>query len=512
METIYVGLIVLGGAAGIGDSVRRLHAAPIPHGWLLLAALALLSGSFTIKLPSIPARISISEASIFTCIFLFGTGPAALVGALDGLVTSCRRKHQLSRVLFNTFEPAISVWVSSELFLAMARVRPLAYDPTDIQQLLVPVAVLTTVYFLLNSGLTAVAVAIETRGSPIRLWREELFWLCLSYFAGASVAVVFVSLTRQVSLGPIAVVLPLLAICYLMFKTSMGRVEDAARHLAEQQQLQEQFWQAQKMEAVGRIAGGIAHDFNNLLQMIYGYSEIALLEMDAHDPRRSEMEEIRGAAERAGRLTRQLLMFSRKHALQPEVVNLNALICDIQSMLRRLIGEDIEIVFRLESSLGAVHVDRVHIEQVVLNLVVNARDAMPDGGKLIIETANVDLDGELSRTIDGGHDQTVDGSGGIAQRTSVRGPCVMLAVSDTGCGMDEQIKAQLFEPFFTTKEIGKGTGLGLATVHGIVEQSGGAIAVSSELHQGSTFQIFLPRVFSQAFHGADTGAGRAREA
>ncbi len=246
----------------------------------------------------------------------------------------------------------------------------------------------------------------------------------------------------------------------------------------ESEKLQAQLLQAQKMETVGRLAGGIAHDFNNLLTVINGYSEILLDALSPEAFGHPELAEIHKAGERAAALTTQLLAFSRRQLMQPRILDLNEELAGMTRMLTRLIGEDIRLTFTPASSLGRVRADPSQMHQVVLNLAVNARDAMPQGGVLTLETANVTLDASRCR-----HDPEIE-----------PGPYVMLAISDTGAGMSEEVKAHLFEPFFTTKGVGQGTGLGLSMVYGIIKQSGGAISVYSELGQGTTFRIYLPRV------------------
>jgi len=254
--------------------------------------------------------------------------------------------------------------------------------------------------------------------------------------------------------------------------TERKRAEEAL-HRSE-----EHLRQALKMEAVGKLAGGVAHDFNNLLTVITGHSEMGLKRLTPKNSLYRHLDEIKKAGDRAAALTRQLLAFSRKQILQPEVLDLNHIVVELNKMLHRLIGEDIDLLMALAPDLGKVKADPNQVEQVIMNLVVNARDAMPKGGKLTIETSNVSLSEEAA-------DLHVSVSAG---------PYVMLAVSDSGCGMDAVTQDRIFEPFFTTKEVGKGTGLGLATVYGIVKQSEGSISVYSEVGRGTTFKIYLPSV------------------
>ncbi len=255
---------------------------------------------------------------------------------------------------------------------------------------------------------------------------------------------------------------------------------------------QDQLTQARKLEAVGRLAGGVAHDFNNLLTVMIGRVQLLLRRLDTQDPARPDLELVEQTAERAADLTRQLLAFSRKQVLQPKVLDLNAIVSNMDQMLRRLIGEDIALVIARDPALGHVTADPSQIEQIIMNLVANARDAMPRGGRLTIETANADLDAAYARRHVGIH----------------AGPHVMLAVSDTGVGMDPETQARVFDPFFTTKGPGQGTGLGLATVYGVVKQSGGHIWVYSEPGRGATFKIYLPRV-DQALAAVTSSPGLA---
>jgi two-component system, cell cycle sensor histidine kinase and response regulator CckA len=261
-------------------------------------------------------------------------------------------------------------------------------------------------------------------------------------------------------------------------KNGNKQIVGVLRDITSYKHLQAQFLQAQKMEAIGVLAGGIAHDFNNLLNVINGYCELILSSLSENDPLRKDIEQVGLAGQKATSLTSQLLAFSRKQILQPKIVDLNGVIGDMHSMLRRLVPENIDLVTVLQPQLGPINADPVQIQQVILNLVVNARDAIPKGGTLIIETADIDLEEQYVRN----------------HPTVTSGRYVMLAISDSGLGMDEETKAHLFEPFFTTKEKGKGTGLGLSTVYGIVKQSNGYIWVYSEPGNGTTFKIYFPRM------------------
>jgi two-component system, cell cycle sensor histidine kinase and response regulator CckA len=255
-------------------------------------------------------------------------------------------------------------------------------------------------------------------------------------------------------------------------------LEVIAEDITEKRVLEDQFRQAQKMEAVGRLAGGVAHDFNNLLMVISGYTEVLLEKLAADKFLHPKAEAVQQAAERATTLTRQLLAFSRRQLLELKVVDLNTIISDMERLLTPLIGETIQLSAELDPALGHTRADAGQLEQVLMNLVVNAKDAMPGGGKIIIRTSNIELDASYRR-----------------EHTYIQpGPYIMLSVNDTGCGMDKETQSRIFEPFFTTKEKGKGTGLGLSTVYGIIKQSGGYIFAHSEIGHGTTFRIFLPRV------------------
>jgi len=320
---------------------------------------------------------------------------------------------------------------------------------------------------LLGTSMTAIVSPIEPEGNPFPLDVLAKGVPIMSPCRIGRAASAAVEVEIHSAMLPDGLIL-----CFCRDMTERQRAEE------ERKRLQAQLIQAQKMESIGRLAGGVAHDFNNLLTVINGYSRMLMDTLVSDDPSRESIAEIHRAGERAAELTQQLLAFSRKQRLQSHVLDCNRVVSDVRPMLTRLVGEDVELRVQLHEAATTVYADRHQLEQVIMNLAVNARDAMPHGGKLLIETALVALGGSGTQSLPGVQ----------------AGPYVTLAVSDNGLGMAEETRRHIFEPFFTTKDVGTGTGLGLSMVYGIVEQSGGHIEVVSELGQGTTFRIYLPKV------------------
>ncbi len=590
----YVWAVAAAGSVAVVYALVQLALSP-PHGyWLLVAALMLFAGPFAIRIPSLRTTISASEAFVFALVLFFGPAPATATVALDGVFVSLRAKNRtFHRAVFAITEPALSVWVSAQLFYALTGGEPLFNQTLEVLPLLLPLHALVACHFLLNSFLTATAAWLESQVTPLQFLRNQSLHLSLSYIASACLVLLLALNAGQLGVAAVGVLIPLLAILYISSKVAVERTEtqaalresearfrELAQHInevlwvvdaesadflyvspayeriwgrplntgpgqradwtngiheadrervrnalrenaltgtfkeecrvvrpdgttrwvnasgfpvkdqdglvrrivgtaedvTERRKLEHQLVRSQKMEGIGRLAGGIAHDFNNVLTAILGYSELVLMQIDKSKPIWNDIHEIRKAGKRAASLTRQLLAFSRQQVLKMDVLDLNTVVRDVEKMLQCLIGDDIVIDTHLASDLRHIKADASQLEQILVNLAVNARDAMDRGGTLAIKTANMELDDT----------DAVD-------CVLPRGRYTTLVVSDTGCGMDEPTRAHVFEPFFTTKEIGKGTGLGLSTVYGTVKQLGGYIALDTRPLQGTTFTIYLPQ-------------------
>jgi two-component system, cell cycle sensor histidine kinase and response regulator CckA len=398
---------------------------------------------------------TVIEAEIFSNEILFQNRHARLVLAND--ITDRRRNEEAMRASEERFSKAFS---ASPVPMSIVTYERGMY--IDVNE-----------SFLSNSGYTREEIIGRTT-TEINLYADPRERTRLRQILEEQGRILNAEVRRRVKGGEVRVALASSEVIYLNGERC---ILTATNDITEHRRLEEQLLQSQKMESIGRLAGGVAHDFNNLLTAIIGYSQLLLRRLDKNDQSYLEIEEIMKSGQSAAALTSQLLAFSRKQVVQPQVFDLNAVVANIEKMLRRLIGEDVELVTMLEPQLANIKADPNHIEQILLNLAVNARDAMPEGGKLMIETANVYLDESYA-----------------SQHISVEaGRYVMLAVSDTGIGMNKQTQSQIFEPFFTTKEKGKGTGLGLSTVYGIVKQSEGNIWVYSEPGHGTIFKVYLPQ-------------------
>ncbi len=601
------------GIVAVGYAMSRLPATAHPVQWLLFSLVVILTGRFAVQVGSIEATISASDTFFIAGALLFGPAPALITLAVDGLLLSRRKGHDWTHAVFNASAPALSLGAAAHAFYAFSDVPPLADARPPIAPLLLPLLLLTAIYFCLNSGLISVAVGLESGRAVHHIWWRHFARLSLSYLAAAAVALCLVVIIQEVGVLAALIALPILAQFYLTLRTSFARVEDAERHLREierevaerrraedllranerlnqtlvehlphrihikdpagvvlfcnkryaedlgltpqaligrhlgavrsgtetpsdvasdhqvvtagalidvevptmiagqerwwhtvkvpfrdehgaiigivvvsedvtaRRSLEMQYRQAQKMEAVGRLAGGIAHDFNNLLTAILGYCDL-LRDETPPGVSRPDVEEIYKAGLSAAALTRQLLAFSRQQIIERTVLDPNAVITDMRGMLERVVGEDLQVVVKLAPRIGRILIDRGEFEQIVMNLVVNARDAMSTGGTLTIETA--------ARTAYRGFPGEVAGD---AAAGDAFGDHVLLRVADTGEGMTPEVQARVFEPFFTTKPAGRGTGLGLAMIHGIATRTGGSVAVSSEPGRGSTFTVTFPR-------------------
>jgi PAS domain S-box-containing protein len=600
----YVTTVVVVGSVPIGVSLLQLGAGPTPDIWLLLAALTLFAGTFSIRIPSTGVTISFTEPLLFALALCFGPGPATLTVAADGLLASLRaQRRNVWRVLFNMAEPAITMWLSARLFYVLAEVEPMFGRQVELTPLLLPLLAMTTSYFALNAMLSSVALWCEKRVSPWRLISENRNHVALNHLASFSLATVLVYNANSLSLATIAVLIPLMVMSYVTsravgdrtetqvalrqsearlrdlaaninevlwmaevdthrllylspaydriwgrpgkainrrdtdwaqtvhaddrervldafrLKTPVSefeiqyrierpdgtirwitdrvipvtdrdgivrRVAGVAEDITEQRRLEQQLLQSKKLEGIGRMAGGVAHDFNNVLMVILGRAGKLMNTLDETDPRRRNAQEIKTAAQKAAALTQQLLAFGRKQSLTMKVLDLNGIVRDVSQMLRRLIGEDILFETRLGSDLGRITGDASQLEQMLVNLAVNARDAMAGGGTLTIETTNRPLDTSQAAEF------------GVSP-----GRYAMLVVSDNGSGMDEETRARVFEPFFTTKGPGRGSGLGLATLYGTVQQLGGYVRVLSRVQSGTRFEIFLPQTEAPLSHRAE---------
>ena len=443
--------------------------------WLVMVGLALFVGPVgTMHVPGLKVRVVLGDVVTFICAALFGGSAAVLVAAVDGVSTSLRLTKNPRKFAYNVAVVVISAAGAS---LATTSTFPLfgrATKQLPVVEIVAAMGLFTFCYFILSTSLVAAHVAASTRRPFASLWKENFLWTSISFAASGASAVAVSLLVERFGFYVFLVPAGLMTLVFYFYHTYFQKVESAYRRAAD---IEEQLRQSQKMEAVGRLAGGVAHDFNNLLTGIIGYSDLLVHSLDSDDPRRHHAEEIKKAGERAAALTRQLLACSRKQVLEPKVLDLNLVLTDTHTMLRRLIGEDVDLVTLTDAKIGRVLADPAQIQQVIMNLAVNARDAMPDGGRLVIETANVEVS-----------------ENGALDGINIRpGEYVMLAVRDIGCGIDKETRPHIFDPFYTTKPRGKGTGLGLSTVYGIVNQSGGGISVESEAGEGTTFKIFLPR-------------------
>lgn len=466
--------VIVSGALAV--IIAALRQASVPDlTWLTMVALVLFVAPITtIHMPRMKAGITIGDAVTFACAALFGPNASVIAAAADGVFSSTKITKSPDKILYNTSMSVLSMAAANTVTNIAFKDFGINTRALTVAELTIALALFTLVYFVTSTLLVAAYLAVSSNRSFWKAWKEDCMWASVSYAASGVSALGAYLLVGSFGYYSFLVPVGLMAFVYLFYRAYFQKVESAHQKV---DLIEEQLRQSQKMEAVGRLAGGVAHDFNNLLTAILIYSDLMLNALDERDPLRRHVEEIQKAGNRAASLTRQLLAFSRKQILQPKVFNLNSTVRDMKDMMARLIGEDIELITSFDRRLNDIEADAGQIEQVIMNLIINARDAMPQGGQIVIETTNIALgqDSDLRRT------------------TSLQpGEYVRLSIRDTGCGMDSQTASRIFDPFFTTKGEGKGTGLGLSTVYGIVSQSGGSIEVESKLGGGTTFRVYLP--------------------
>jgi signal transduction histidine kinase len=613
---LYIVTIALGGGLAIGYSIGEVLHQSVDWRWGLVAGLTLLSGLTTMRMSAVPVSFSIAETVTFAVLLVAGPAAATLAVALDCLSVSVRLAWgglAPRRFVFNLAAAPLAMWIAGHSLYGLADVRQLSSDHARFGWLLGPIAVAAAIYYFLNTGLIALAVALEERRPVIKVWRDNFLPLWLCFLGGSYAATLLAVFLRELNLPFLLLIAPLPIVQYATLRNWLARLDDRVRHLdqlkrqtealneaaarrqqaesaltgrdelfhavfdnaldalvvldddrrfldvnpaahrllgtrpgtslpacldelidplyvgdmgerwaaflaageargeirligvdrkprfveftqkaqvmpgrhlavwrdvSERKGLEEQLRQSQKMETVGRLAGGVAHDFNNLLTAMMGYASLTFDRIE--DPESREyLQEVVTAGERAAALTRQLLAFSRKQVLQPVVTDLDDVVSGVEKMLQRIVGENVKLKTVRTGNPWNVRVDRGQFEQVIVNLVLNARDAMPDGGTVTVSVSKTTVETTLAAW---------------QVEELPPGQYLQLAVNDTGVGMTEDVRGQIFEPFFTTKEIGKGTGLGLATVYGIVQQSGGYISVTSTPERGATFTVSLPVV------------------
>ncbi|MDQ6787932.1 MAG: ATP-binding protein [Acidobacteriota bacterium] len=491
-----IGIITIG-AIICSLAVYYLPIAKFDFGLLFLSAITIFfSSRLSIHFPNSKVHFMMGDALIFLTFLLYGGETAIVLAGAEAFWTSLRLKKQgvftkFSTVLQNTGIMACSTAGTYAVVLLYSYFlnRPIDYNnPAEFFSLL---GLMALVQFSANNFITALGGALKTGNSFLKTFIDKCLGSSVLYIVGAAVAGLAFKLIENISGFAVLIAAFVIGLLYLTYRhyiaeiklrqeqaerSERERMEAESRRLQDAERHLEEMRQSQKMEAIGTLAGGVAHDFNNLLTVILGNTELAVGKLQPGDPVRVRLEEVEKAANRAAALTRQLLAFSRRQKMERRIINLNHSIGEIVKLLNRIIGADIEVKVKGDPNLLSVFADAAQVEQVIMNLAVNARDAMPQGGRLTIETNNI----------------AVDEKNQSQYPYAQAGRYVQIIVSDTGSGIDEETQKRIFEPFFTTKEVGKGTGLGLSMAYGIVKQHDGYINVESEIGRGATFRIFLP--------------------